>query len=488
MRQSKKTLRGQAKNEAIDKPKGRSVVPIKSTIESIKGYPQKLIIFKLEASPFYWTRYYDGKPIKRSTKTENKLEAIKFAKSFYDEIQVNKKLGISNNKRKTSFLMCCDGVVEEDRNKQKRNEITEKYAKTQQQIINKHIKDFFKSYEIGDIDYQILDKFKTYLYSKELASSSIKLHFVALNKIFTYAQINKYITHQPVFPKVKKEDNARGYFKKQEYKTLRRTARKLVGTVFEIKRKSIDKDGNSLKLRNITITKDICYLIPMMLYSFIRPTDLKMMKHKHIEIKQESDGERTYEYLFLPIPETKKHSKPLVSMPSAAYYYKRLLKSRGYKTSKDYSDEYLFEPNQKNRDYAYKVIARQFEAILETANLKYSDDGDVRTLYSMRHTSLMYRLKYGKEISPIKLANNARTSVEMLTRFYLPQLENMDITKDLHAKKDTRRAKKESTFFLTRQGDDKYMSKINLKIDKNSPKLSVENGKIVVAKSKKVEL
>lgn len=73
--------------------------------------------------------------------------------------------------------------------------------------------------------------------------------------------------------------------------------------------------------------------------------------------------------------------------------------------------------------------------MLESLQLKFSNEGDIRTLYSLRHTSLMYRLKYGEEISPIKLANNARTSVEMLTRFYLPQLENADIKSELHAKK-----------------------------------------------------
>ena len=57
--------------KAAAKPKSRSVVPIPSTIESIRGYPEKLIIFKVPASPFWWVRYYDGKPI--NLKTANLL-------------------------------------------------------------------------------------------------------------------------------------------------------------------------------------------------------------------------------------------------------------------------------------------------------------------------------------------------------------------------------------------------------------------------------
>ena len=95
-----------------------------------------------------------------------------------------------------------------------------------------------------------------------------------------------------------------------------------------------------------------------------------------------------------------------------------------------------------NRDYAYRQIARQFDVLMSVTGLKESVDGETRTLYSMRHTSLMYRLLYGGEINTTKLANNARTSTEMLERFYVPQLESSQFTKDLHAKK--RKPKKES--------------------------------------------
>ncbi|MFW9610719.1 MAG: hypothetical protein ACMV0J_00805, partial [Fluviibacter sp.] len=61
-------------------------MPIASTMEHIKGYPDKLVIFKVPASKFWWVRYYDGKPIKRSTKTEIRQEAIKFAKEFYETV------------------------------------------------------------------------------------------------------------------------------------------------------------------------------------------------------------------------------------------------------------------------------------------------------------------------------------------------------------------------------------------------------------------
>ena len=454
----RKRLIPKVATQTLANAKSRSVVPIKSTIEAIKGFPSKLVIFKIPASPYFWVRYYDSKPIKRSTKTEDKAKAIKFAKEFYEGLLVNKKLGISVNAKKTSFVICAEQVIEADKNKVKRKELAETYVNSQINIISKHIMTFFKNYEIGDIDYALLDKFKTYLYEKELAAGTIKINFVCLKKIFDYAQRNNLISASPLLPKVKTEDNARGYFALTEYKHLRRTTAKLVGTISEvIQTIGEGEEVVKKKLRNIEITEEIKQLIPFMLYTFIRPTDIKNIKHKHIEIKEGDDGE----YLFMSIPASKKHNKPITSMPRATVFYKKLRESRIKELSKslpnaetkiDISEEYLFMPQYENRSYAYAKIARQFEVLLAESNLKLSTNNDVRTLYSLRHTSLMYRLKYGAEINPLKLANNARTSVEMLERFYLAQLESSEYTKDLHAKKIVRKreSKRESKIAVSK--------------------------------------
>jgi len=425
--------------------KNRSVVPIKSTIEAIKGFPSKLVIFKIPASPYFWVRYYDGKPLKRSTKTASKAEAIRFAKAFYEEIVVNKKLGISNTKHQTSFVICANAIIKDDEFRVGRKELSESYVQSQKNIISKHTMAFFKQYEIGEIEYAHLDKFKTYLVEKGLKNGSIKVHFSALSKIFQYAQRNNIIKSSPLMPKVKNEDNARGYFNLDEYRLLTRTLRKLVGSVGEIRQK-IDGE-NSKKLRNVVMTEEMKYLIPFMLYTFIRPTDLKNIQHRHIEVKEGEEGE----YLFLTLPSSKRHNKPITSMPRASIAYKKLRDlqiAQLEDKKKTIANDYVFMPQHANRDYAYRQIARQFDVLMSVTGLKESADGETRTLYSMRHTSLMYRLLYGGEINTTKLANNARTSTEMLERFYVPQLESSQFTKDLHAKKKARKKKTESVMFI----------------------------------------
>ena len=45
-----------------------------------------------------------------------------------------------------------------------------------------------------------------------------------------------------------------------------------------------------------------------------------------------------------------------------------------------------------------------------------------RVFYSLRHTAMTLRLLYGKSIDLITLARNARTSVDMIERFYSSNL------------------------------------------------------------------
>ena len=68
-------------------------VPIKESITKIaKGYPDKLVIFKISASPFWWVRYYtQGRILKKSTKTDDKKKATEFAKRFYEDILLRER-------------------------------------------------------------------------------------------------------------------------------------------------------------------------------------------------------------------------------------------------------------------------------------------------------------------------------------------------------------------------------------------------------------
>ena len=69
-----------------------------------------------------------------------------------------------------------------------------------------------------------------------------------------------------------------------------------------------------------------------------------------------------------------------------------------------------------------KQLQRQWEVLMHSTGLGASADGEERTLYSLRHTCIMWRLLLGEGINTLALARNARTSVEMIDRFYAKPL------------------------------------------------------------------
>ena len=79
-------------------------------------------------------------------------------------------------------------------------------------------------------------------------------------------------------------------------------------------------------------------------------------------------------------------------------------------------------PQVCDRQSAIQLISGHFRKVLLKTNLERGQAGQVRTLYSLRHTAITFRLLYGKGIDLLTLARNARTSVEMIERFYSSNL------------------------------------------------------------------
>ena len=76
-----------------------------------------------------------------------------------------------------------------------------------------------------------------------------------------------------------------------------------------------------------------------------------------------------------------------------------------------------------------------FNWILNDLNIKRGPHGVDRSLYSLRHTAITFRLIYGGNIDLLTLARNARTSVEMVEKFYASTLSAEINVAMLHAKR-----------------------------------------------------
>ncbi|MGB4345681.1 MAG: phage integrase SAM-like domain-containing protein [Burkholderiaceae bacterium] len=411
--------------------------PIPETIATVPGYPEKLIIYKQDASRFWQIRYYiGGKVVRRSSKTENKKEAYEAAKSFYNEMHKRVADGLGVGK-KNSFESCSDAVLLDQKAKCGRGQLSEVTYKLNEYRLKKLVLPFFKEYEVPQVNYQVLQQFLAYLSNQEeeLSVSTIKLYMNIVRNVMLFAERMQYIPVCPQFPKIAVEDNARGYFTPNEYYLLWKRAKKLRGKSFQVRKlteeeaKTLGNDHSTTLItevgqsklgryiKTVHMTEDLYQLIIFMKNSYIRPTDIKNMQHKHVTVV-----ENEHRYLKLDLPKSKKHDKPITTMEKSVEVYLRL---KAHHKAHNNADDYVFMPEQKkNRNHALKLLQRQFEILLWDTGLRYSKTGSERSLYSLRHTCIMFRLMFGDNIPKEQIADNARTSVDMINRFYGSYLEN----------------------------------------------------------------
>jgi len=416
-------------------------VPLKDTITRIPGYPRKLVIFKIPASSYWWVRYYAEKHIfKRTTKTENKRDAMAAAKRFYDDINWRIHGGnfdglprSENVAEVMTFAKIAQMLLDSERAKAKRHQLSTITFDNMNLRFDKHILPFFGQTDVRSINYKMLDDFLTHLSGLEpkLSVSTVSAYMGLTRKVLQHAAKHSHLEHLPEFPKVGVEDKPRGWFNVGEYRAIARAANRVAnkriewrsfgegeGSYFCEPGGAVDPDHRLIK--RIEMSRDLADLIVFMVNSYIRPTDVRHMQHKHVEVVKRDQ----LQYLRLTLPPSKGHSFPIVSMPWAVKVYERICKRQTLELGREpLPDDHVFLPKAASRDFAMKLLAKQFEIVLEITHLKYNATNEARTLYSLRHSCIMYRLLFGRGIDTLTLARNARTSPEMIDRFYAAPLQ-----------------------------------------------------------------
>lgn len=416
-----------ASNDAhIRTTKRERTVPIVESIIHVAGYPEKLAIFKIEASKFWQVRcWHNGKSFRKSTKSQAKRSALIFARLFYEQLLSNytqkdenffrkiKRAEITGNSR-TTFGAIAAKMYTNEQARVKRGEFTRGSLQVLRNRLDSHLLPRWGSIDIKEIDYAALLKFTQEL-SEKFSTITITQYLVIVKKVFTLASALNQLEKMPAIPKIKVKTNSRGSFTPNEYWTIIRCARRLVGKTHP-EHADLRKNYRLRNNENI-MPIDLQWAIRFMLNSFIRPSDLKTLKHKHIEIAQKNE----FSYLRLTLPETKSHDSPIATLRPAVTVYRSIVK---HYQPNDLAnpDDYIFMPKLRDRNYAHWVLSFFFNWVLAETGLKKGAHGQDRSLYSLRHSAITFRLLYGEGLDLLTLARNARTSVKMIEQFYSSQL------------------------------------------------------------------
>ncbi|WP_062309458.1 tyrosine-type recombinase/integrase [Polynucleobacter sinensis] len=396
---------------AVNKPVKNRLTPIAESIERIRGYPSTLIVYKTNASKYYWVRFFfNGKNRIKTTKSESSKDAKTFAIQFYKDALLDVSASRKSNKRNAFSVVANQFFETTERNSN---------SKTYKSDINRYrqnILPFFKQQDIETITNAQLNEFVEELHKTKIKPATIKHHIVVLRKIMKYAIANQLMPNLPVFPRITgrlQTSVKRDYLTKDEYEKVVKTAEKLAAA--------------KVKVRTQTITLQMKYLIQFMVNSFIRPSDLRVLKHKHIKKR----GEGRDAWLTLNHPATKTNANEVQAMPATVGIYASLVQQLKDEKLPTKPDDYVFFPQiRENRTTAMEVISRLFKKIIEESKIE-EKTGKKITLYGLRHTAIMFRLIIGN-VDTLVLSRNARTSQNMIDKFYASHLTTDQVRRQLH--------------------------------------------------------
>jgi hypothetical protein len=409
-------------------PPRHRTLPIQASVTPIANYPSKLRIFLTNASRYWQVRcYLKGKTYTQSLRTTNKQAAISLAKQFFHiktaELYADKIEARPDKKVKFADLV--PAVVVALQARVKRGEFAAANIPIFLNRMHNSILPYFGDMSMEQISYRHLSDFMEQMSNRNLTATTVHQHMVAIKKIFAYAHGNNIIQGVPKFPVIKVSDKPRGSFSLTEYRDLVRLARQKVGEQVPESFSRKYRSSREILQRHGIINADLHWLIRFMVNGFMRPSDIKFIKHKHVTVVR---GKHIY--LRLNLPETKRHDKPIVTLQPAVFVYERLLAKQiadGYGRP----DDYLFLPDLEDRKWCLVAYGWQFMYLQSLAGITVNAaNGQTRTIYSLRHTAMTFRLLYGGKIDLLTLAKNARTSVEMIERFYASNL-NAEMNIDL---------------------------------------------------------
>ena len=385
-------------------------VAIPSSIQTITNYPKKLVVYLTPSSQFYWARvFYNGKYFTKTTKTTDLAQAKKFAISFYEQVLAKTYIGHIGKKSQT-FSVIGRQYLTSIQDNQRKSAYDNDSSRFENGILQ-----FFNEQDINTITNSQISQFLSTLVKRGLSPATQKHYIVVLRKIMKYAVANDLMQKMPLFPKVSgslQTEQKRDYFTFEEYKALVTAAEQLA--------------EKNIEVRGVLLTLEMKFLIQFMVNSFIRPSDLRVIKHKHVKIRAEDDEE----WVTLSHPATKTTATEVQAMPATVGIYKQLCDVHTQFEHPQKPDDFIFFPNYKNRDTAMAIIARQFREILKESKIN-AETGKNLTLYSLRHTAIMLRLIKG-DVNTLTLARNARTSQQMIDRFYAAHLTTEHVRRQLH--------------------------------------------------------
>ena len=345
----------------------------------------------------YWqcSSFLEGKKRRASTKEESLGQAKDFAEDWYLELR-NKKIR-GELLTEHTFAQAADKFFKEyelmtagERNKD--------YVRGHRARLDNHLLPFFGKMGLSQVTSGAVQDYRVFRLQgdqqfKPPSRSTMHHEIVTLRQVLKTAIRHGWLSSLPdmsVPYRASAKVSHRAWFSPEEYKMLYETTRQNI------------KDANNSYHK--AMAEQLHDKILFMANTGLRPDEANCLEYRDVEIVQDDD---LGESILVISVRGKRGVGYCKSMHGAVRPFVRM-KERNEAEPMDR----VFPQDHK----------KQFNRILEEMNLKVDRNGNRRTLYSLRHSYISFRLLECADI--YQIAKNCRTSVEMIEKHYAVHLKN----------------------------------------------------------------
>ena len=344
---------------------------------------------------WYCSTYLEGKNRRSTTKETSLAKAKEVAEDWYLELRVKKSRGEIKNEK--TFKQAAErfvieyGVMTE-------GERNAKYTEDHQARLRNHLLPYFGAKGLSEVTAGLVQDYRFMRMKggdgyKPPARSTMQHEMVTLRQVLKTALRHGWVESLPDLStpyRASAKVVHRAWFSPDEYKKL-----------YEATRKNIK---NAYSVYHVRMAKQLHDKILFMANTGIRPDEANWLEYRDIEVVEDDATGET----ILEIEVRGKRGVGYCKSTKGAVRPFERMKERNQGEPTDR----LFPVDHK----------KQFNRILVEQDLKFDRQGNCRTLYSLRHSYISFRLLEGADI--YQIAKNCRTSVEMIEKHYAVHLKN----------------------------------------------------------------
>lgn len=356
----------------------------------------KVHVYLRNGSPIWQCSTYLAKKNRRiSTKEKSLAKAKDFAEDWYLSLRGKARDGLLISERTFSHAA-------EQFSKEyaviTNGERSAKWIAGHEARIRLHLAPFFGKTGLSEITAGMVQEYRADRLQpnddkKPPSFSTLHDEVVTLRLILKTALRHQWLSHLPDLSAPYRKSGKvshRAWFSPDEYKTL-----------YTATRENVKKARQG---RQKYLAEQLHDKILFLANSGIRPDEAKWLEYRDIAVVLDEATQET----ILEIEVRGKRGVGYCKSTTGAVRPFERMKERNNPAPTDK----LFPIDQK------KLLNR----ILHETNLKFDRQGNARTLYSLRHSYISFRLLEGADI--YQIAKNCRTSVEMIEKHYAAHLKN----------------------------------------------------------------